>query len=303
MTRDAPNMHVELFLLFLLALFWGSSYMMIDIAVQTIPPITLGAIRVAIAVVMLGGLVWLRGLALPRDLRTWGLLFWMSIFSSVGAWTVLAWGQQYVDSALAAVLNSTSPIWVLVFTLLFFRSENPGMRKAMGALIGLAGVTLIIGTEALAGLGREVWGQLLILSGAMMYGAAAIYGRRFQHLPNTVTAAITLFWSLVMFIPASFVFEDPLKIQPDAKTLWAVVSLGVFSTGLALMLYFRLLRTLGSLGVASQSYLRSGVGVLLGVVILGERLSLVVALGVAVSVLGVLLINWPGRKPIDAPGL
>ncbi|MCP5086200.1 MAG: EamA family transporter, partial [Rhodobacteraceae bacterium] len=224
-------------------------------------------------------------------------------FASTGAWTVLAWGQQYVDSALAAVLNSTSPIWVLVYTLLFFRAENPGLRKTMGALVGLAGVVLIIGTDAVSGIGQQVWGQLAALSGAMMYGAAAIYERRFHHLPNIVTAAATIFWSVVVLVPASFIFEAPLSIKPSQESVLAALCLSIFSTGLALQLYFRLLKTLGSLGVTSQAYLRSGVGVLLGVVVLGETLSPVVALGIGVAVFGVLLINWPGRSKRAAHSL
>ncbi|MCP5074730.1 MAG: EamA family transporter, partial [Rhodobacteraceae bacterium] len=93
MTDKAPNLYVELSLLGLLALLWGSSYLFVNVAVQTIPPITLGAIRVSIAALMLGGILVFRRVSLPRDLMVWGRLFWQSILASTGAWTVLAWGQ------------------------------------------------------------------------------------------------------------------------------------------------------------------------------------------------------------------
>jgi drug/metabolite transporter (DMT)-like permease len=158
------------------------------------------------------------------------------------------------------------------------------------------GVVLILGVDTLRGLGDQVLGQLACLTGAALYAGAAIYGKRFSHLSVAATAAGTMSWATIVLVPAALVVEKPWTLVPDARVIVAVLALSMLCTGLALLIYFRLAQTLGSLDVASQSYLRAGVGVLLGVLFLGERLSPPLAIGLAAAVLGVALINWPTRE-------
>lgn len=182
----------ELPLLALLALLWGSSYLFIKVAVAEIPPITLIALRVTGAAGFLLVVMRLRSETLPHDWRTWRMLLLQAVFNSIGAWTVLAWGQQFVDAGLASVLNSISPIFVFLFTALVTRHEALSGRKLVGAFVGFFGVVLIIGVVALRGLGSEVAGQLACLIGAALYACAAIHGKRFGHLSDVVTAAGTM---------------------------------------------------------------------------------------------------------------
>lgn len=291
MEYRSSNYVVELGLLGLLALLWGSSYPLIRIALETIPPVTLMAGRVVVAMIVLLVVLRLRRLTLPCGPDDWLRLLPLAICNSIGAWTLLAWGQQFVDSGLASVLNSTSPIFVFLITILFTRHEVIGVRRIAGALIGMAGVVLIVGTDVLAGLGREVVAQLAILAGAVLYACAAIYGKRFSRLPSTVTAAATMVWAALVLVPAAVLMEDPWATRPSMPSLAAALVLAVACTGIALLIYFRLLRTLGSLNVASQAYLRAGIGVALGVVFLGETLTAAVATGLFAAIFGVALIN------------
>ena len=176
------NLKAELPLLALLALLWGSSYLFIEIAVTEIPPITLIAIRVTSAAAFLLVVMMLQKETLPRDGSTWRMLLLQAFFNSIGAWTVLAWGQQFVGAGLASVLNSTSPIFVFLFTAMVTRHEILGGRKLLGALVGFFGVVLIVGIDALRGAGTQVAGQVACLLGAALYGCAAINGRNFRHL-------------------------------------------------------------------------------------------------------------------------
>jgi drug/metabolite transporter (DMT)-like permease len=224
------------------------------------------------------------------------MLLVQAFVNAIAAWTLLAWGQQHVDAGLASVLNSTSPIFVFLFTTLITRHEAMNGRKLAGALIGLSGVCLIVGLDALEGLGVQVAGQLACLAGAMLYGVAAIYGKRFGHISATVTATGTMIWAAAVLVPAALIVDRPWTLQPGASAIAAAVALSIVCTGIALMLYFRLVRTIGSLGVASQAYLRAGIGVLLGIIVLGESITPSVALGLFAAILGVALINWPERK-------
>lgn len=287
----APNRAVELGFLGLLALFWGASYLFVKIALGSIPPLTLIAARVSIAALLLCAVVRWQGAALPRDGATWRALFVQALFNSILSWTVLAWGQQYVPSGLAGVLNSTSPIFAFFITLLWTRHEAVGVLKLIGALLGLGGVVLILGVGVLGGLGQQVAAQLAVLVGAVLYALAAIYGKRFQGVPPAATAAGTMIWATIVLVPACLVVDRPWTLAPSTEAVAAALALAVFSTAGALLIYFRLVRTLGSLGVTSQSYLRSGVSVLLGMIVLGEPFTWSVGVGLCAVVVSVVLIN------------
>lgn len=284
----------ELFLLGLLACIWGSSYLFIKLAVASIPPVSLIAMRVGIAAVFLLAVMRLQGERLPKDAATWRMLLVQAFLNSIASWTLLAWGQQYVDSGLAGVLTSTSPIFVFLITLLITRHEAVTGWKLGGAALGLAGVALIMGGPALGGLGRESAAQAALLAGAFLYGCGAIYGRRLAHLSPTVASAGTMIWASLWLVPLSVVVDRPWNLQPSTNSLLAALTLAILCTGCALILYFRLARTLGSMGVASQSYLRAGVSVLLGMVVLGEHVAPAVGLGLLAIILGVAAINVPG---------
>ena len=291
-----PALLPELLLLGLLALLWGSSYLLIRVALDGLPPVTLIALRVSLAAVVLLAVVRWQGHRLPRDLTSWRAFFVQSLLNATAAWTLLAWGQLYVDSGLAGVLNSTSPVFVFFITLLVTRHEALSPLKLAGALLGVAGVTLIIGTDVLAGLGRQVAAQLAVLLGAFLYGCAAVNGKRFGHLPPTVTAAAVMLCATAVLLPAALVIDRPWSLRPSALPLAAAAALAVFCTALALLLYFRLVRTLGSMGVASQAYLRAGVSVMLGILLLGESFRPAVGLGLLAVILGVAAINLPRRR-------
>ncbi|MEM9604680.1 MAG: EamA family transporter [Pseudomonadota bacterium] len=284
-------------LLGLLALLWGSSYLLIDVAVAEIPPLTLIALRVLGAALVLGLAMRVRSVRLPRDARTWRMLFVQAVFNSIGAWTLLAWGQQFVDSGLASVLNSTAPVFVCLITAWVTQHEATDRVKLLGALTGVAGVVLIVGPGVLSGLGVQVAGQLACLLGALLYAGAAIYGKRLGHLGALTVATATMLWATAVLVPAALVVDRPWTVLLDvsASAMAATALLSVFCTGLALLIYFRLLATLGSLGVASQAYLRACVGVALGVFVLGETVTLMVAIGLATAIGGVVLINLPRR--------
>ena len=168
MSQQQPHFAIEVALLICLAVLWGSSYLWIKIAVHTIPPFTLIAARVTIAAVVLVAVVIWFGYPLPTDVKTWRLLCVQAFLNSTGAWTILAWGQQHVDSGLAGVLNSTSPLFVLLFTLAWTRHETLTMTKVTGALVGIGGVIAIVGFDVLRGFGQQVLAQLAVLLGAVM---------------------------------------------------------------------------------------------------------------------------------------
>ena len=154
---------------------------------------------------------------------------------------------------------------------------------------------MIVGVDALAGLGKQVAGQVACLAGAALYAGSAIFGKQFSHVSAVATAAGTMIWASVVLVPIALFIDRPWTLAPSVNALAAAAVLSILCTGVALLIYFRLVRTLGSMGVASQSYLRAGIGVILGIVFLDETLSLPVAVGLGAAIVGVTLINWPSK--------
>jgi drug/metabolite transporter (DMT)-like permease len=300
MTAPTPaNLRLELALLGVLACLWGSSYLLIKVALATIPPVTLMAARVTLAALFLLAVMRVRGEHLPTDGRTWRELFVQSLLNSSVAWLVLAWGAQYVPSGMAGVLNSTSPLFVFLLTAFSSNASSSATKslpKIAGVVLGFVGVLLVVGVDSLRGLGQQTLAQAAVLFGAFLYACAALNGRRLSHLSPLATATGTMLWAALSLVPLSLIVEQPWTLRPSHASLSAAATLAILCTGIALIIYFRLIQTLGAMGVASQSYLRAGVSVLLGLVVLGERLSATVLIGLIVTIVGVALINWPAKK-------
>jgi drug/metabolite transporter (DMT)-like permease len=189
------------------------------------------------------------------------------------------------------VLNSTSPVFVTLITLAWTRHEAIGWRRIVGLLAGLAGVVVIIGAEALGGLGQSVAGQAAIVLATLGFAMAAIWGRKFSQVPVEVTAAGTLTFAGITLLPFALAIDEPWLLAPTRASVVALVMQAAFGGALGFVLYFRLVRTLGSLGVASVGYLKAAFSVAIGVAIMGEPLTLSLVAGLALVVAGVALIN------------
>ena len=155
MTQNRPTAR-DLILLLVLATLWGASYTFIRIGVETIPPITFIAARTLIAGALLFAVIRARGIAVPRDAAIWRKFLFQACLNSVIPFTLIAWGERSVDAGLATILNSTSPIFTFLLTVLVTRHEPTTARKLFGVVAGIAGIGLIVGTEALSGLGHQL---------------------------------------------------------------------------------------------------------------------------------------------------
>jgi drug/metabolite transporter (DMT)-like permease len=291
MTRLGRNgpwlMTFEYVLLLVLATLWGASYSLIKVGVETIPPVTLIAARTLIAAALLLAIVRWRGLRLPRDGVTWRRFLIQACLNSAIPFTLIAWGERRVDAGLATVLNSTAPIFVFLLTAAITRHEPVTPRKLLGVVSGMAGVCLIVGAEALSGFGEQLLAPLAIVAATVCYAGAAIFGKMFKDLDPILPAAGSLICGAAILLPASLVIDQPWTLLPSRDSMLALIGLSVFSTALALVIYFRLVHTLGSVGVTSQAYLRVPIGVAIGAVFLGEQLTPVALLGLACVVVGV----------------
>jgi drug/metabolite transporter (DMT)-like permease len=290
-----PAIGVELALLLLLATLWGGSYTFIKLGVATIPPITLIAARTLIAGLLLFVVMHGRGLRLPKDAATWRRFLFQACLNSVIPWTLIAWGERSLDAGLATILNSTSPIFTFFLTLAITRHESASFRKLFGVLAGMAGICLIVGVQALTGLGERLAAELATVVATVCYAVGAIFSRGFRGLDPMAPAAGSLLCGAAILVPLSVVVDRPWTLAPSMSSMLALLALAAFSTALAFVIYFRLITTLGSVGTTAQAYLRVPIGVALSVTFLGETLTSTAWIGLACVMVGVAAMTIPER--------
>ena len=287
----------QLVLLLLLSTLWGASYGLIKVGLRSIPPLTLIAARTLIAGVVLVMVARWRGLVLPTSAALWWRFLVQACLNSVLPFTLVAWAEQTVDAALAAILNSTSPIFAWLLTACITRHEPVTRRGCVGVVVGGAGVCLVVGMGALDGLGRALWAQLAVVVASLCYAGAAIFGRSFKAMAPILPAAGSMICGALVLGPLCLVVDRPWTLAPSRESLLALLALALCSTALAFVIYFRIVQALGSVGTTAQAYLRVPIGVGIGVVLLGETPTSTALIGLVCVVAGVVAITVPARRP------
>ncbi|WP_375311429.1 EamA family transporter [Bradyrhizobium sp. A5] len=296
-TSGQTTLALDIGLLLLLSLIWGSSFTLIKVAVPTIPPITMVAARVTIAAVLLILIALAQGHALPRQGSVWVAFCVQGLLQSALPFTLISWGEMHIASGLAGVLNATPPMFVLAIALMTGHGRQTiSGRRIVGVALGLFGVAVTIGIDAPSGIGTAAppLAQVAVLGASLCYALAPIWGQRFSELPAVVTAAGAMSCAGMLMLPAAAILEQPWTLTPPPpQAVAAVVALAVVCTALAMVIYFRLIRTLGPLGTTSGSYLRAGFAVALGTAWLDERFSWSSIAGMALILAGVVAITMP----------
>jgi drug/metabolite transporter (DMT)-like permease len=285
----------ELALLMLLATLWGASYTFIKLGVESIPPVTFIAARTAIAAVVLLGVLHWRRVAMPTDLAVWRRFLFQACLNSVIPYTLIAWAEQSVDAGLATILNSSAPIFTFLLTWGLARRQSATGRQLFGVVSGMIGICLIVGVQAISGIGQQLTAQLAIVAATVCYAGAAIFGKNFQGLDPMLPAAGSMICGAIVLVPISVVMDHPWTLAPSGRSILALICLSVFSTALAFTIYFRLIRTLGPVGTTSQAYLRVPIGVAIGVAFLGETLAPTTLIGLVCIIAGVAAMTIPAR--------
>lgn len=271
---------------------WGSSYLWIKIGVETLPPFTLIAARLAIAALLLGVVLRLTGLTLPRERRAYGHLLVMATVNIALPFFLITWGEQSIDSALASILNSTVPLFTIVLAALALHDEAITVNRLVGLVLGFGGVVLLT-SRNLAGAGdSSLWGELAIVGSSISYAAGAVYARRnVRGLSPMIPAFFQVFFALLITGSLALLLERPWELSPSPDAGAAILWLGLLGSGLAYPIFFRLLRSWGPTRTSLVAYVLPVVGILLGVIVLRESVDARVLGGTAFIVGGVALVN------------
>ena len=260
-------------LLILLSLLWGGSFLFVGMAVHELPPLTMVLGRVGMAALVLIPAVYASGLRLPAGPRAWKPFIVMAFLNNIIPFLLIVRGQREIASGLASVLNATTPLFTVILAHVFAESERLTVHRLAGVLVGVAGVAVLVGPEALFGNAASLLGMVLVLGAAFSYGLSAQWGRRFQRTPPLVTAASQLTCSTLVLLPLTLAIDQPWQIAtPSTSALIAVVALAVLSTALAYIVFFQIMAASGPTNTMLVTLLIPVSAIAFGTAFLGEVL-------------------------------
>jgi len=283
-----------------LALAWGTSFMFIKIALQTVQPLTLVSGRLLIGWLGLLAIAALYGLTWPRQWQIWGHFLVMGLFNTAVPFVLITWaefGPAGVDSGVASVLNGTVPLFSIVLAGLVLRTEPFTPGRVMGLLVGFAGVIILLSRSADVSAGGVVQKGAVILA-AFMYAASSSYARRhLQGLHPVIVAGGQLLVANLVVGVAAVTLEDFAAQSFPWLTLVSLIWLGLLGSCLAYILYFTVLQAWGATRTTLVTYLLPVVGVSAGVIFLSELLDWRLLVGGLFILSGVAVVNWRPRRP------
>lgn len=284
--------------LVLLASLWGPSFLFIKVAVEDIPPLTLVVGRVGLAAVLLYLVLRLQGRNLPKFGPIWKHVAVMALVQNALPFTLFNWGEQHIDSALAAILNGTTPLFTIILAHIFVADDRISMSKLLGVLVGFGGLVLLIAPSLFAGVQVTTWGLMAIAVAAASYGVAIVYSRlHMRGLPPLAAPTAQLGLAALFMLPLSLLIEQPFRVPaPSLAALGSLLTLAVFGTAVAFVVYYHIIERVSASYMAMVTYMVPLFGVVLGVLILNEQLGWTAYAGCVLILTGVMIVNGVVNK-------
>jgi drug/metabolite transporter (DMT)-like permease len=288
---------IEWGMLILLSIFWGGSFFFVEIALRDIQPFTIVFLRVALAALILLGVVYILGQRMPASLKMWRAFFVMGALNNAIPFSLIVWGQTRIDSGVASILNATTPIFTVLLAHLMTTDEKLTIRTLVGVLIGFLGVFIMMAPEIKDGFSWRGLGQIAVLGAAISYSFAGIFGKRLKNTSAVVNATGMLICSSIMMLPFAIIIDSPWTLKPSLDAMAAVLGMATISTALAYLLYFGILASAGATNVLLVTFLIPISALLLGVGVLGEVIRSLEFTGMGCIFLWLVLIdgrvlNW-----------
>ncbi|MGO4570474.1 DMT family transporter [Microvirga sp. 2TAF3] len=281
-------------LLILLSIVWGGSFLFVGVAVKELPPLTIVALRVVMAAIVLRAVLAILRVPLPRERRVWAAFLGMGILNNAIPFTLIVWGQSHIASGLASILNATTPLFTVIVAHYLTADERLTGQRLIGVIVGFLGVAVMIGAAAFSAWDASVPAQVAVLGAALSYAFAGVFGRRFKAMgiPPLVTATGQVSASSALLLPLAFIVDRPWTLSvPSAGTLISMAGLALVSTAFAYIIFFRLLARAGATNVGLVTFLIPISAIVFGTFLLGESLAPRHIAGMTLIGCGLILID------------
>lgn len=305
----------QIALLFVPGVLWGGGFVLTEIVLETISPISYTMLRNVITAVALVVILYARNGRLQTTPRAWLTYFIIGFFNNALPFTLINWGQLTIDSGLASILVSTMPFFTLLLAHFFTDDEQLTPSKLLGIGLGLLGIVVLLGPDALRGLGDSLVGQLMVTGASVSYAIGAILSRSYlqasrqRAMPPQLRSLEIVTGQYVataaLLILLAFTVENPLALRPSLRSINALLISGLPVTITAVMVYYYLIDAIGASFSALSIYIIPIAGVLLGALLLGEPITPQVIAALVLILLGVAIVNgmisWRKKRPLIHP--
>lgn len=275
-----------------LALVWGSSFFFSKVALRDLPPFTIVWVRSVLGALLLWCIVKMSGQSMRLPFKVWRDFAVLGVLNTTIPFSLISYGQTQIASGLASILNATSPLFTVLVAHFATRDERLSIQKLAGITFGIAGVAVMIGVDALRGLGLNVLAQVAVLIASLSYACASVYGRRVRELPAMVAASGPIICSAFILAPFALIIDHPWELaMPGAATWGAMAGLVVLCTAVSYFFYFRILAVAGATNLMLVTFLIPISALLLGVIVLDEVIELQHLGGMALICVGLAAID------------
>lgn len=298
---------IHRFLLMLtLTMMWSPSFLFIKLAVEDFPPLVIVALRVSLATLLLVGIMLWKRISLPVSFTFWFHATMMAFLASALPFFLFCYAEQYIESALAAILNGCTPMFTAILAQLFLPSDRITPQKAMGVALSAGGLLLLFAPNIITGLSGTAMGLIAGTTAALSYAISHIYAKKYiTGLPQFVAPTSQLISSTVLMVPLTLWFESPFSLPiPSFTAMAAVGGLALFGTVIAFIIYYKLMEVSGPTAISTVACFFPVGGMILGFFFLGETLTLGGLLASGMILVGLMTVNevisWGflTRKPV-----
>ena len=284
----------------LLGLIWGSSFLLIKVAVDDLTPLPLVTVRIGLAALFMAAFLVLTHRRWPQARRERAALIFVGVMNTAVPFTLITWGEKDIDSGLATVLNATTPLFTLIIAHLALADERITPQKLLGLLAGFGGVAILASRSAESSSPNPVSGQVAVLVASACYAVSAVVIRRYLRRvePITIAGGSLIVGALVMVV------VTPLAVHPlpdltslSTQTVLAMLTLATLNTVVAYLLFYHLIDVWGATRTTLVTYLMPPVGLTLGAIFLDETVDWKIVAGALLILAGIVAANWRKRAP------
>ncbi len=284
----------EASLFLILSAIWGSSFLFIKLGLLGgMGPLTMVMVRLTLGSAAMGLLAWKLGEAIPRSARILAIIFLVALVNNTLPFSLITWGEQFISSGLTAILNSTVPLFAVVLSHFTLADERFTWARVTGVLVGFLGVTTLFAPDLVSqGMSGAVMGQLAVILGSLGYAAGSVIARKhLQEVPSATLSALQLAFALLWILIPALWLEKPWSQSPTALAWFSAAWLGLLGTGLAYLIFYRLLKSIGATPATMVTYVIPVFAVIFGIIFLHERLYWMQVVALALIFAGVWLVN------------
>ena len=295
MRKQTPG-SLDYILLTTLAVIFGLSFIFTSISVREIPPLTVTAARLFVALVIIYPIMRLHKQRLPPVGKIWIYIFLSGLLGNALPFALVSWGQVKVEAGLSAIFMAVMPLATIVFAQFLTNDERINRWKLAGVLLGFIGIIVLMGFDSLSDLGGETLRQLAILMAAISYALNAIVTRKLTSIPRYSMVSALMITACIMIVPASLILDNPWQLSISLKSAFSILALAIGSTAIATLLILVIIDRSGATFLSQINFMVPLFGVLFGTMLLSETLSANAYVALLIIILALALSRYGQRK-------